>query len=139
MAFDKDLAELTVKLSRYSYRSADRARENTAALRLTGFHLYSLKPNEAISVTDADHLYVAFRGTEASVVDWVQNAEFSAVLGELGKRVHSGYVSRHRSRLPPEFRSARTTARPLSTRFEPVSRLRGFDRWFTRCYTSLSR
>ncbi len=38
---------------------------------------------------------------------------------------------RLRSRFPRCFRSARTAARPTSTRLEPVPHLSGFNHWFT--------
>lgn len=91
MAFDETLAKLTVKLSRSVYRSAERARTDTAALGLGEFRFFAHEPNEAMTVTDAGHLYLAFRGTEARVRDWVQNSEFGPIPGELGGKVHSGF------------------------------------------------
>jgi triacylglycerol lipase len=91
MAFDPDLARLTVGLSRSVYRSEDRTRAEVAALGLEDFHFFRRDPNEALSVTDGEFLYLAFRGTERRILDWVQNAQFGPVPGELGGRVHSGF------------------------------------------------
>ncbi len=93
MPFDKGLAQLTVKLSRHAYRSKQRAEGETAALDLTGFHWFTNESTQAFSATDADHLYVAFRGTEAHPIDWIKNAQFKPVVGELGGEVHSGFHS----------------------------------------------
>jgi triacylglycerol lipase len=91
MPFDAELARSTVALSRYVYRSEARAREGTEALGLTGFRFFAHAPNEALAANDDDHLYLAFRGTDSEVIDWVQNAEFSPIRGELSGRVHSGF------------------------------------------------
>lgn len=93
MVFSVPLAHLTVKLSHYAYRDPDRARADMAELGLTDFHFFSHPPNEVMCAAGDDKLYLAFRGTEAKVVDWVQNAEFKPVPGELGGAVHSGFHS----------------------------------------------
>lgn len=88
---DRSLAGLTVELSRLAYRSESRARDEAASLDLTDFNFHSRPPNEVLSASDDDRLYVAFRGTDAEVIDWVQNAEFRPTRGELATRVHSGF------------------------------------------------
>lgn len=93
MTLDTDLARLTVRLSRIAYRGEDRARGDTAALGLGEFRFFSSPPNEALSVADGGTLYLAFRGTEKKVIDWVQNARFNPVRGELGGLVHAGFHS----------------------------------------------
>lgn len=91
MPFDIALAKLTVKLSRDAYRSRERAQGDTAARGLADFEWFTGRSTQAFSVTDAEHLYVAFRGTEANPIDWTQNARFNPMVGELGGRVHSGF------------------------------------------------
>ena len=91
MAMDVSLARLTVALSRVVYRSEERARGDGAALGLSDFRFFADEPNEALSATGDDRLFLAFRGTEAKVIDWIQNARFKPIPGELNGRVHSGF------------------------------------------------
>ena len=94
MPFDTGLAQLTVRLSRSAYRSRQRARDDSAAFGLADFRWFTDESTQAFSGTDAARLYVAFRGTEAAnPIDWIKNAEFSPVVGELGGEVHSGFHS----------------------------------------------
>lgn len=94
MPFDTGLAHLTVKLSRYAYRNKQQAEGDTTALGLARFHWFTKKSTQAFTATNADHLYVAFRGTEATnPIDWIKNAEFKPLVGELGGKVHSGFNS----------------------------------------------
>lgn len=93
MPLDTDVARLTVRLSRSAYRSRDRAQGDAATLGLGEFHWFSDESTQAFSATDATRLYLAFRGTEANPIDWIQNAQFSPVVGELGGKVHSGFTA----------------------------------------------
>jgi triacylglycerol lipase len=92
MPFDRRLATLTVELSAAAYRDRLGAQAATEALGLTGFHWFSAQSTQAFTATDADHLYVAFRGTEANPIDWSRNARFKPTASEFG-RIHSGFGS----------------------------------------------
>ncbi len=94
MPFDTELARLTVNLSRIAYRSRGQAEQDSAALGLGDFHwLTDDESTEAFTATDADHIYAAFRGTQAKPIDWIKNSKFEPMVGELGGKVHSGFHS----------------------------------------------
>jgi pimeloyl-ACP methyl ester carboxylesterase len=92
MPFDRKLARMTVELSAAAYRDRQGAQAAAEALGLTGFRWFSAQSTQAFTATDADHLHVAFRGTEANPIDWSRNARFQPVAGEFG-RIHSGFGS----------------------------------------------
>ena len=92
MPLDPILAKLTVKLSRYAYRDQHRAAADVAALGLAGFTWYTDRSTQAFSAADDDHLYIAFRGTEAkNPIDWITDAKFAPTTGVFGTSVHSGF------------------------------------------------
>jgi hypothetical protein len=90
--FDRRLATLTVELSAAAYLDRLGAQAATEALGLTGFQWFSAQSTQAFTASDADHLYVAFRGTEANPIDWSRNAQFKPTASEFG-RIHSGFGS----------------------------------------------
>jgi hypothetical protein len=92
MPFDIGLARLTVELSATAYRSREQARSAAEALGLTDFRWFSAESTQAFTAAGDDHLFVAFRGTEANPIDWSRNARFRPLSGEFG-RIHSGFVS----------------------------------------------
>ncbi|MEX1208467.1 MAG: lipase family protein [Acidimicrobiia bacterium] len=92
MPFDRRLATLTVELSAAAYRDRLGAQAATEALGLTGFQWFSAQSTQAFTASDGDHLYVAFRGTEANPIDWSRNAQFKPTASEFG-RIHSGFGS----------------------------------------------
>jgi triacylglycerol lipase len=93
MPFDPALAKVTVRLSQLAYRSSEQAALDAARLGLTNFHWFTNRSTQAFAATDADHLYAAFRGTEANPIDWTQNARFNPMVGEFGGRIHTGFRS----------------------------------------------
>jgi triacylglycerol lipase len=92
MPFDNDLARLTVELSAAAYRNQQGAQAAVGALGLGDFQWFSAQSTQALAATDANHLYIAFRGTEANPIDWSRNARFNPLAGEFG-RIHSGFGS----------------------------------------------
>ena len=94
MAFDPDTARRLVGLSQIAYRDEASARDDVTTSGLNDFRFYSGRSTQAFSATDADQLYLAFRGTEStSPVDWAKDAQFKPVAGALGTKVHSGFKS----------------------------------------------
>jgi len=94
MALDTDRARQLVRLSQSAYRSEQRAGDDAAALGLGEFRFYSGQSTQAFTATDADHVHLAFRGTEATnPVDWAKDAQFRPTTGEFGAKVHSGFRS----------------------------------------------
>ena len=93
MPFETELARLTVKLSRIAYRSRGQAEQDSAALGLVAFHWFTDESTQAFTAIDTDHIYAAFRGTEAKPIDWIKNSKFEPMVGELGGKVHSGFHS----------------------------------------------
>ena len=90
MPFDTTLAGLTVGLSAAAYHDRLRAQDAVAALGLTDFRWFSAASTQAFSAVGTNHLYVAFRGSEANPIDWSRNARFQPIAGEFG-RIHSGF------------------------------------------------
>ena len=92
MPLDVAIAKLTVKLSRYAYRSQARAGTDVGALGLEDFTWFAKRSTQAFSVVDTDLLYLAFRGTEAdNPLDWITDAKFAPASGVFGTSVHSGF------------------------------------------------
>jgi len=92
MPFDRDVAKLTVELSRLAYKDAAAASAGAGAKGLGEFKFYDGgNSTQAFVATTATDRYLAFRGTESNNArDWVADAKFSPQSGALGQ-VHSGF------------------------------------------------
>lgn len=92
MPFDRDVAKLTVELSRLAYKDESSAGSGAAARGLGEFEFYDAGAStQAFYAATATDRYLAFRGTEANNPrDWMVDARFHPSPGALG-RVHSGF------------------------------------------------
>ena len=92
MPFDRDVAKLTVELSRLAYKDATDAHTGASAQGLGEFKFYDGgNSTQAFFAASGTDRYLSFRGTESNNArDWVVDAKFSPKPGALGK-VHSGF------------------------------------------------
>ena len=92
MAFDPDLAKLTVDLAKLAYRDADSARSGAASHGLDQFRFFDGETStQAFTATDANRRFLSFRGTESNNPrDWVVDSRFKPRPAALGS-VHSGF------------------------------------------------
>lgn len=112
---DSTDAKLHWDLSRYAYRDEAPAREAVERKGLEWGRAFSGASTQGFSCTDGNRTLLAFRGSEDNPIDWVRNAEFGPVSGELGGHVHSGH-RRALSEVWSEIEPVVTTADlPVST------------------------
>jgi triacylglycerol lipase len=83
--------KLFFQLSRIAYREPQQAEEATTSLGLRDFRFYDGASTQAFVCVDDARAMLAFRGSERDPIDWIRNAQFRPVPGEMGGHVHSGF------------------------------------------------
>lgn len=89
--FDHTMAKLLLELARLSYLPEPEATAGVDALTLGDVHVLDKVGTQALVCSDDDRLFLTFRGTDPDPRDWITDARFRPVKGELGGRVHSGF------------------------------------------------
>lgn len=79
------------RLARLAYRDPSRIEPSLADMGLGGFRFYDGPSTQAFSCGDSTRAIFAFRGSEQDPRDWISNAKFRPVPGELDGHVHSGF------------------------------------------------
>lgn len=79
------------RLSRIAYRERSRCEEAIGALGLRDFRFYDGPSTQGFLCSDDTRALLAFRGSEQDPLDWIRNAQFRPMTGELAGQVHSGF------------------------------------------------